>query len=94
MKYVIGLALVLMLSGCASFGKKNPKVIDVPMICPAGAIADLKKYELKELTSKDDAEFHAWAATMAGKYPQLKNSYELLYNCAVRRHPELINKKK
>lgn len=88
-KLVLMVGVTLLLAGCPlSTKKKGPIVVDAPLICPQGAKLNLSEYELKQLQSKDDVEFHKWAATMAGKYPKLKNGYQLLYECVQRRHPE------
>lgn len=89
-KILTVVVMTLLLAGCPWGGTKkgNPKIVDPPIICPEAARINLKNYELKALTSKDDKEFHLWAANMAAKYPNLKNAYAALYDCVKRRHPD------
>lgn len=89
-KIILIMCATVLLSGCPWGGTKkgSPKIVDAPIICPAAARINLKSYELKALTSKDDTEFHLWAADMAAKYPNLKNAYKALYDCVKRRHPD------
>lgn len=61
-----------------------PKRPDVPAelaVCPSSAFIDEKEYELQDLHSNSDKEFHAWAADAIGKYPELKNAYHDLRQC-------------
>lgn len=64
-----------------SCSRTKPDRPDEAAFCPAAAFIDTKEYELQPLADKSDKTFHLWAADMAKKYPDLKNSYEQLREC-------------
>lgn len=67
---------VMLLTSCRSV-----PVSKQPVFCPSSAFIDEKDYELGELETNSDKEFHKWAAVMASKYPNLKNAYSDLREC-------------
>jgi phosphorylcholine metabolism protein LicD len=66
--------------GSTTCSRKPDPPSDV-VICPSSAFINLKDYEIQELKSLSDNEFHAKMAELAEKYPNLKNAYGDLLEC-------------
>lgn len=72
-----------LLMGCSGQHTKSK----APAFCPSSAFINIPDYEIKELTSKSDAEFHVKMAELLVKYPQLLRSYADLNECWFHYHP-------
>ncbi len=69
--------------------RNKPVPSNAPFICNNSAYIIQKEYEVPNLTSTSDLEFHSWAADLAKKYPVLKLAYHDLYECVTKHHPEV-----
>ena len=72
---------MLNMTGCAGLQKKVEKPPSEVALCPSTAFVDAKTYTLTELKSKEDKQFHLWAAENLAKNPVLIDAYKNLFEC-------------
>lgn len=72
---------MLSLTGCVGLQKKAEKPPSEVALCPSTAFVDAKAYTITELKSKEDKQFHLWAAENLAKNPPLLKAYVDLREC-------------
>jgi len=88
-KNLAALGLVFALAACSMFPqKKAPE--GAPFICDSSAYINPDEFEIADLATTSDLEFHRWAKAMATKYAPLKNSYTTLYQCVKAYHGDSV----